>query len=222
MNEAATTPPPAPPAPPAPKRARRKKKVQKDGVNQDEELLVSHQLSPLERHSHAILDDIAAGLTLQDVMNISVASKVRDQLRTRSIDIHVLSSHIHFPSSSSSSNSADDAFGSQLQGILVAVRANVVAISVGRRHLECHPQSHARYWSITCWVEGSYEQPRQREVHQLRQRSHLLFCTPRIPLLSGLLEIYRHGREGGHGDQQGRTVHGETYICCFFGDFAIH
>ena len=62
---------------PVPKRMR-KKKVHSDGVNRDDQTLVAHELSALETHSHSILDDIAEGLTLQDVMNISVASKVRN------------------------------------------------------------------------------------------------------------------------------------------------
>ena len=63
---------------PVPKRMR-KKKVHSDGVNRDDQTLVAHELSALETHSHSILDDIAEGLTLQDVMNISVASKVRNR-----------------------------------------------------------------------------------------------------------------------------------------------
>ena len=71
---------------PVPKRTR-KKKVHSDGVNRDDPTLVAHKLSALETHSHAILDDIAEGLTLQDVMNISVASKVRNRWRYISLYI---------------------------------------------------------------------------------------------------------------------------------------
>ena len=71
---------------PVPKRMR-KKKVHSDGVNRDDQTLVAHELSALETHSHSILDDIAEGLTLQDVMNISVASKVRNRWRYISLSI---------------------------------------------------------------------------------------------------------------------------------------